>query len=170
MSKKRGIVFCPHFKIVSDGVYIPHVQMSKKQIRFFCLYWDYIIQPVRADIPRWKRSLDEIVLEEAGILTKDYENIPEGVQESFVKENAYSIKTEGDNHKWLEVFLNNQYKALKRAQNIRHEVLWTPQQSFKVIMANPGQAFDIDALCVNLIPYTPCLGYHIFQGCECRIY
>lgn len=150
MSKKRGIVYCPHFKIEEDGVYLPCVQMSKKQIRFFCLYWDHIIQPVPGNIPKWKRSLDEIVLEDAGILIKDYQEIPEGAQELFVKDNSYSLRTEGDNNKWLNVFLDNQSKALNRAQISDPEVLWTPQQSFREIMADPSQSTDIDALQLDL--------------------
>ncbi|MGB2519133.1 hypothetical protein [Shewanella algae] len=150
MSKKRGIVYCPHFKIEQDGVYLPRVQMSEKQIRFFCLYWDHIIQPVPANIPKWKRSLDEIVLEDAGILRKDYQEVPEGAQELFVKEKAYSLKTEGDNNKWLDVFLKNQSEALSRAQISSPDVLWTPQQSFREIMADPSQSTDIDALQLEL--------------------
>lgn len=150
MSKKRGIVYCPHFKIEQDGVYLPRVQMSEKQIRFFCLYWDYIVQPVPANIPKWKKSLDEIVLEDAGILRKDYQELPEGALELFVKEEAYSLKTVENNNKWLDVFLKNQSEALDRAQITSPEVLWTPQQSFREIMAYPSQSTDIDALQLEL--------------------
>ncbi|WP_444908463.1 hypothetical protein [Microbulbifer sp. TRSA005] len=150
MSKKRGIIYCPHFKFEQNGVYLPRVQMSEQQVRFFCLYWDHIIQPVPANIPKWKSSLDEIVLEDSGILIKDYEEVPEGIPELIVKEEAYSLKAEDDNNKWLEVFLNNQSEALQRAQFSMPNVLWTPQQSFREIMANPSQSTDLDALQLKL--------------------
>jgi hypothetical protein len=155
MSKKRGIVYCPHFKIEQDGVYLPRVQMSEKQIRFFCLYWDHIIQPVPANIPKWRRSLDEIVLEDAGILRKDYQEVPAGARELFVKEKAYSLKAEGCNNKWLDIFLNNQSEALRRAQISSPQVLWTPQQSFREMMADPNRSTDINALQIELHKKLP---------------
>ena len=62
MSKERGIVFCPHFEESEGDLHIPHVQIRDEQMQFFCLYWDYIVQPVSAQLPRWKKSTNDIVL------------------------------------------------------------------------------------------------------------
>lgn len=156
MSKDRGIVFCPQFEIESDGaVYFPSAQISPQQFRFFCLYWDYIIHPIRWDIPEWKRSHDEIVLEDASILIRDIEDVPLGSQKSFVRENAYSMRSEGDDLKFLKATLDYQYKSLERAQKTRNDVLWTPQQSYREFQANPDQSIDTHGVQLELHKKLP---------------
>lgn len=116
--KKRGIIFCPHFEINNNGTYIPSVQIRPHQLRFFCLYWDHIVQPVSAQLPQWKKSLDEIILEDADILIKLHENISVQAHEKqhktsnlFVNENAYSLKVD-NNKNWISHFLEHQENAL----------------------------------------------------------
>ncbi|HEA3086339.1 TPA: hypothetical protein RVR55_002951 [Aeromonas dhakensis] len=159
--KKRGVIFCPHFEINDDGAYIPSVQIRPHQLRFFCLYWDHIVQPVSAQLPQWKRSQDEIVLEEAGILIKLHENISviaDSTQSKTsslcVNENAYSLKVEHDKY-WIEHFIKNQNNAVINLKKNRSDVLWTPQQSYRHFISNPQISRDVDCLHIQLHNVLP---------------
>ncbi|WP_411992152.1 DUF6236 family protein [Agarivorans sp. DSG3-1] len=147
MSKQRGIVFCPHFEENDGDVYIPHVQIRDDQMQFFCLYWDYIIQPVSAQLPRWKKSTNEKVLESSGILINDYQDLPEDARKLEVKENAYSLKSEGAKE-WAPKFLEFQASSLEKAQKEQPDVIWTPQQSTREFFSANDKAFD--AHCIQL--------------------
>jgi hypothetical protein len=159
--KKRGVIFCPHFEINDDGAYIPSVQIRPHQLRFFCLYWDHIVQPVSAQLPQWKKSLDEIVLEEVGILIKLHDNISvtaESAQSKtsnlFVNENAYSLKVESDKN-WIEHFIKNQNDAAIHLKKNRSDVLWTPQQSYRNFISDPQTSRDVDCLHIQLHNVLP---------------
>ena len=159
--KKRGVIFCPHFEINDSGAYIPSVQIRPHQLRFFCLYWDHIVQPVSAQLPQWKRSQDEIVLEEAGILLKLHENISviaditqSKTSSLYVNENAYSLKVEHDKY-WVEHFIKNQNNAAINLKKNRSDVLWTPQQSYRQFISNHQISRDVDCLHIQLHNVLP---------------
>lgn len=147
MSKERGIVFCPHVEEVNGNVLIPHVQIRGDQMEFFCLYWDYIIQPVSAQLPKWKPSTNEELLEDHGILIKHYQPMPEGVRQLYVKEEAYSLQSDGAKN-WAATFLEFQSNSLEEAQKERSNVIWTPQQSTRRF--NSSNERSIDAHCIQL--------------------
>lgn len=154
MSKERGIIYCPHFKENSGDVYIPYVQIQDAQMQFFCLYWDFIIQPVSTQLPRWKKSTNEKVLEDAGILIKDYQETSEKTPELYVDENAYSIKSEGA-HEWVPRFMEFQYQSLERAKIERPNVIWTPQQSLREMESVPNRADDVHCIQLKLHEKLP---------------
>ncbi|MDO6708736.1 hypothetical protein [Photobacterium sp. 1_MG-2023] len=149
MTKERGIVFCPEFEDLNGDIYIPHVQLRKKQIQFFCLYWDYVIQPVSAALPMWKRTKDEIILEDAGILFKDIQELPDDCKQFFVEEHAYSLRSDHDIN-WADNFVNYQETSLKRALREKPDVLWTPQQSYRKFLANPESSTDTHCVQMEL--------------------
>lgn len=150
MSRKRGIVFCPHFENLGGDAYIPHVQLRKEQMQSFCLYWDYIVQPVSAQLPRWKRSVDEIVLEDAGILLKEYQDLP-FAGNIYTKGSAYSLKSEGAKN-WVDTFLDFQAQSLKKKSIAQPDVIWVPQQSYREFIARTKDA--IDEHCVQVALYN----------------
>ncbi|UXI03700.1 hypothetical protein [Photobacterium sp. TY1-4] len=154
MTKQRGIIFCPEFEDLNGDVYIPHVQIRKEQIQFFCLYWDYIIQPVTAQLPRWKRTTDELMLEEASILIKDYQDYPTEGQQTFVKEYAYSLKSDGA-HNWVKSFIEYQNQALNKAQREQPNVIWTPQQSYRRFLSTPEISSDVYCIQMELHKKLP---------------
>jgi hypothetical protein len=130
------------------------VQIRPEQLRFFCLYWDYIIQPVAPNVARWKRSKDEIILEEASLLIKHHLDLPENTPELYVDDYAYSMKvTENDD--WLKVFLDSQVKSLQYARKKHSDVIWTPQQSFRSLSFNERDSIDIDAIQLELHKKLP---------------
>jgi len=154
MIKSRGLIFCPDFVKEGNSTYIPHVQIRPEQLRFFCLYWDYIIQPIAPNIARWKRSKDEMILEEASLLIKHNLELPENTPKLYVDDYAYSMKvTESEN--WLKVFLDSQVKSLQYAKKTHSDVLWTPQQSFRELSFNDGDSIDIDAIQLELHKKLP---------------
>ncbi|EKK7179025.1 DUF6236 family protein [Vibrio sp. 378] len=150
MSRKRGIVFCPHFENLDGDAYIPHVQLRKEQMQNFCLYWDYIVQPISGQLPRWKRTVDELVLEEAGILLKDYQDTPFS-RNLFTKESTYSLKSEGAKN-WVNTFLDFQAQSLKKSAVNKPDVIWVPQQSYREFVARTTDA--IDEHCVQVALYN----------------
>ncbi len=150
MSRKRGIIFCPHFENIDGDAYIPHVQLRKEQLQSFCLYWDYIVQPVSAELPRWKRRVDEIVLEDAGILLKDYQDLPLA-RYIYTEESAYSLKSDGAKN-WVDTFLDFQAQSLKKNSINQPDVIWVPQQSYREFIAKKKDA--IDEHCVQVALYN----------------
>lgn len=154
MVKSRGLIFCPDFVKEGNSTYIPHVQIRPDQLRFFCLYWDYIIQPIAPNIARWKRSKDEMILEEASLLIKHNLELPVNTAKLYVDDYAYSMKvTESEN--WLEVFLDSQVKSLQYAKSKYSDVLWTPQQSFRELSFNNADSIDIHAIQMKLHKKLP---------------
>lgn len=154
MNKQRGIIYCPYFKESYGDVYIPHVQIHNAELQFFCLYWDFIIQPVSEQLPLWKRSTNEIVLEDAGILIKDYQETSEKGPILSVEENAYSIKSEGA-HEWVPKFMAFQSQSLEKAKTERPNVIWTPQQSLSKIETAPNLADNVHCIQINLHKKLP---------------
>ncbi|PSV29283.1 DUF6236 family protein [Photobacterium sp. GB-72] len=150
MSQKRGVVFCPHFMNLSGDAYIPHVQLRKEQMQSFCLYWDYIVQPISAQLPLWKKSVDEIILEEAGILLKEYQDLPLA-RNIYTTESAYSLKSDGSKN-WVNTFLDFQAQSLKKRSINQPDVIWVPQQSYREFIAREKDA--IDEYCIQVALYN----------------
>jgi len=152
MHQKKGLVFCPHFELSDNRLQIPTAQLTESQMRHFALYWDHIVQPVSHTMPKWKRTIDEIVLEEAKILIKDYQD--ENTQKKLITaEHRYSMSMNGTGD--IDNFFGFQEKSLKKycAQNL--DVTWIPQQSFREFVTRKDNSVDNDCVQIALARKLP---------------
>lgn len=148
--QKKGIIFCPHFEVNGGDVYIPHVQLRKQQLQSFCLYWDRIVQPVSYSFPKWKGITDEKVLEDAGILTKEYQDTPPStIAPYFKKPGGYSVKMVGCEGA-LNNFLKFQSSALKTFALKEPNTTWVPQQSYRKFIASEHDSVDESCIQIKL--------------------
>ena len=154
MPKNRGIVFCPEMSKSGGDTYIPYVQIRPEQLRFFCLYWDYIVHPVAPNIAKWKRSKDEMILEGANILIKHHVPPPPNAASLYVDDNSYSLKVE-KSESWYNLFIESQVKALKHAREKYTDTIWTPQQPFRNLEFTSNDATTVDAVQLELHKQLP---------------
>jgi hypothetical protein len=98
---------------------------------------------------RWKRSVDEIVLEDSGILLKEYQDHPLAGN-TYTEASAYSLRSEGAKN-WVDTFLDFQALSLKKKAIAQPDVIWVPQQSYREFIAKTKDS--IDEHCVQVALY-----------------
>jgi len=151
MHQKKGLVFCPHFELSDNRLQVPTVQLKECQIRHFALYWDCIVQPVSHSMPKWKRTTDEIVLEDAGILIKDYQG--ENGRRLIADQYKYSMSMDGAGD--IDAFFGFHEKSLKKYCSQHSDVTWIPQQSFREFKARKETSIDNDCILIELTNRLP---------------